>query len=92
MCFRLLIVIIRQIVVCQMALFKWRWNLEPSLGAEVDDSSIQLFTKMREQAKLTFFRVRCWLNNEFCSQMRLELLFGLLQKKHSRRLLILSIS
>ena len=40
MCFRLLIVfelpvIIRQIVVS----VQWRWNLEPSLEAEVDDSS-----------------------------------------------------
>ena len=25
---------------CQMALLKWRWNLKPSLEAEVDDSSI----------------------------------------------------
>ena len=25
---------------CQMALLKWRWDLEPTLEAEADDSSI----------------------------------------------------
>ena len=35
-----------------MALLKWRWNLEPSLVAEVDDSSIYLFTKMREASQI----------------------------------------
>ena len=39
-----------------MALLKCRWNLEPSLEAEVDDSSIELFTKKREASETDFFQ------------------------------------
>jgi len=37
-----------------MAVLKWRWNLEPSREAVVDDSSSYLFTTMREASGTDF--------------------------------------